>query len=100
MSTPVLAAIGPQALPVGSGGELEELPVLRGCLRPYGVRGWSSFTSGNRHGAGSVRGYDLTMPEREAVTVELDVEVAAMLREQAAAGDVGLLPGFALTASV
>jgi hypothetical protein len=35
-----------------------------------------------------VRGYDLTMPEREAVTVELDVEVAAMLREQAAAGQV------------
>src|SRR4051794_17247554 len=28
-------------------------------------------------------GYDLTVPEREAVTVELDVEVAAMLREQA-----------------
>jgi hypothetical protein len=26
----------------------------------------------------------LTMPEREAVTVELDVEVAAMVREQAA----------------
>lgn len=28
------------------------------------------------------------MPEREPVTVELDVEVAAMLREHAAAGQV------------
>ena len=34
------------------------------------------------------RGYDLTMPEREAVTVELHVEVAAMLREHAAAEHV------------
>jgi hypothetical protein len=30
----------------------------------------------------------LTMPEREPVTVELDVEVAAMLREHAAAEQV------------
>lgn len=31
-------AIGPQALPVGSGGlEREDLPVLHGCLRPSGV---------------------------------------------------------------
>ena len=30
----------------------------------------------------------MTMPEREAVTVELDVEVAAMLREHAAAEHV------------
>ena len=33
-------------------------------------------------------GYDLTMPEREPVTVEIDVEVAAMLREHAAAEQV------------
>jgi hypothetical protein len=37
---------------------------------------------------GRPRGYDLRMPEREPVTVELDVEVAAMLREHAAAGHV------------
>ena len=30
----------------------------------------------------------MTMPEREAVTVELDVDVAAMLREHAAAENV------------
>ena len=30
----------------------------------------------------------MTMPEREAVTVELDVDVAAMLREHAAAEHV------------
>jgi hypothetical protein len=30
----------------------------------------------------------LTMPEREPVTVEIDVEVAAMLREHAAAEQV------------
>ena len=30
----------------------------------------------------------MTMPEREAVTVELDVEVATMLREHAAAENV------------
>ena len=42
----------------------------------------------DRRGVGSHRGYDLTMPEREAVTVELDVEVAAMLREHAAAEHV------------
>ena len=36
-----------------------------------------------------IRRYDCdTMPERESVTVELDVEVAAMLREHAAAGNV------------
>jgi len=29
------------------------------------------------------RGYDSTMPEREPVTVDLDVEAAAMLREHA-----------------
>jgi hypothetical protein len=39
-------------------------------------------------GPGRVCGYDLTMPEREPVTVEIDVEVAAMLRDQAAAEQV------------
>ena len=44
--------------------------------------------SENRYGAQRACGYDLTMPEREPVTVEIDVEVAAMLREHAAAEQV------------
>jgi len=47
-------------------------------IRP--ASGWST----TRRRAGLHRGYDLTMPEREAVIVDLDVEVAAMLREHAA----------------
>lgn len=33
-----------------------------------------------------MRAYDWTMPEREPLAVELDVEVAAMMGEQAPAG--------------
>jgi hypothetical protein len=79
-------AIGRQALPVGSRGlELEDLPVLQ---RVVSRRGVVVRHIGDRHGAGLRCGYDLTVPKREAVTVELDVEVAAMLREQAAAEHV------------
>ena len=41
---------------------------------------------------------DLTLPEREAVTVELDVEVAAMLREHAVDNGRALVKGFVPTA--
>lgn len=60
-----------------------------GTLKANTAGVWVVHTTTNHRERRRVRGYDCDkMPERESVTVELDVEVAAMLREHAAAGHV------------